>query len=160
MQSGETCSSRRRNDPSLRHVKGELINRRVKSDHRRADHVAHGRHRRDFPAHLPRRAHLLGCGCALRAGCAALTAQSLRNAHRYERLAQRTHEFGDQLRHMELERVALLAFFRRLLDAFGGREARGGSLLPKASADSWTAWSACHGRHQRSKGGEAGSTRR
>jgi GAF domain-containing protein len=67
---------------------------------------------------------------------AALTAQSLRNAHRYERLAQRQHETGDQLRHMELERVALLVFFRRLLDAFGQRDgAWGEGLLPKASAD-------------------------
>ena len=37
---------------------------------------------------------------------------------------------------MELERVALLSFFRRLLDAFGGREgAWGEGLLPKASAE-------------------------
>ena len=38
---------------------------------------------------------------------------------------------------MELERVALLAFLRRLLDAFGlQREgAWGETLLPKASAD-------------------------
>jgi hypothetical protein len=37
---------------------------------------------------------------------------------------------------MELERVALLSFFRRLLDAFGAREgAWGEGLLPKASAE-------------------------
>jgi hypothetical protein len=67
---------------------------------------------------------------------ASLTAQSLRNAHRYERLAQRTHETSEQLKHMELERVALLAFLRRLLDTFGAREgAWGEGLLPKASAD-------------------------
>ncbi|PYO71761.1 MAG: hypothetical protein DMD64_13580, partial [Gemmatimonadetes bacterium] len=59
-----------------------------------------------------------------------------RNAHRYERLAQRQHETGDLLRHMELERVALLSFFRRLFDAFGGREgAWGEGFLPKASAE-------------------------
>jgi len=68
---------------------------------------------------------------------ASLTAQALRNAHRYERLAQRTHETGDQLKRMELERVALLAFLRRLLDAFGTQRegAWGEGLLPKASAD-------------------------
>jgi len=94
---------------------------------------------------------------------AALTAQSLRNAHRYERLAQRTHEFGDQLRHMELERVALLAFFRRLLDAFGAARARGAKVsCPKPAPTSWTAWSAWPwpSSRKKPKGGEAGSTRR
>jgi len=37
---------------------------------------------------------------------------------------------------MELERVALLSFMRRLLDTFGAREgAWGEGLLPKASAE-------------------------
>ena len=59
-----------------------------------------------------------------------------RNAHRFERLAQRQQETGDQLHRMELERVALFAFLRRLLDAFGQREgAWGEALLPKASAE-------------------------
>jgi len=67
---------------------------------------------------------------------AALTAQALRNAHRYERLAQRQQETGETVRSMELERVALLAFLRRLLDAFGGREgAWAEGLLPRASAE-------------------------
>jgi GAF domain-containing protein len=67
---------------------------------------------------------------------AALTAQSLRNAHRYERLAERHQETGQLRRHMELERVALLAFVRRLFEAFGQREgAWGDGLLPKASAE-------------------------
>jgi len=68
---------------------------------------------------------------------ASLTAQALRNAHRYERLAQRTHETTENLKRMELERVALLAFLRRLLDAFGQQRegAWGEGLLPKAAAD-------------------------
>src|SRR5213082_4223252 len=37
---------------------------------------------------------------------ASLTAQALRNAHRYERLELRTQESGDTVRRMELERVA------------------------------------------------------
>jgi GAF domain-containing protein len=108
MQSGETVFiPDAANDPSLKHVKGELINRRVKSDVRFVQVVA------------------------------SLTAQALRNAHRYERLEQRTHQTTENLKRMELERVALLAFLRRLLDAFGlQREgAWGEGLLPKASAD-------------------------
>src|SRR2546429_216119 len=67
---------------------------------------------------------------------AANTAQALRNAHRYERLAQRQQETGETMRRMELERVALLSFLRRLLGAFGEREgAWAEGLLPRASAD-------------------------
>ena len=67
---------------------------------------------------------------------ASITAQALRNAHRYERLAQRQQETGETMRRMELERVALLSFLRRLLGAFGEREgAWAEGLLPRASAD-------------------------
>src|SRR2546427_2069901 len=37
-------------------------------DHRRPDHVALGRHRRDLPAHVPRRPHVFRRGRGLRAG--------------------------------------------------------------------------------------------
>jgi len=67
---------------------------------------------------------------------ASLTAQALRNAHRYERLEQRQQETGEALRRMELERVALLSFLRRLLAAFGEREgAWAEGLLPRASSE-------------------------
>ena len=67
---------------------------------------------------------------------ASLTAQALRNAHRYERLAQRQQETGETMRRMELERVALLSFLRRLLGTFGDREgAWAEGLLPRASAE-------------------------
>jgi len=67
---------------------------------------------------------------------ASLTAQALRNAHRYERLEQRTQETGETVRRMELERVALLSFLRRLLAAFGEREgAWAEGLLPRASSE-------------------------
>src|SRR3989449_541175 len=67
---------------------------------------------------------------------ASITAQALRNAHRYERLAQRQQETGETMRRMELERVALLSFLRRLLAAFGEREgAWAEGLLPRASAE-------------------------
>ena len=124
------------NEPSLRHVKSELINRRVKSItvvpitwRTVAIGAIFLRTYRDGPTFSDADVRFVQV-------VAALTAQSLRNAHRYERLAQRTHETGELLRHMELERVALLSFFRRLLDAFGEREgAFGEGLLPRASAD-------------------------
>ena len=123
MQSGETVFiPDAANDPSLRHVKSEMINRRVKSItvvpitwRTVAIGAIFLRTYRDGPTFSDADVRFVQV-------VAALTAQSLRNAHRYERLAQRTHETGDLLRHMELERVALLSFFRRLLDAFGGRE--------------------------------------
>lgn len=124
------------NDPSLKHVRGELINRRVKSITVvpiQWRSVAIGaiflRTYRDGPTFSDSDVRFVQV-------VAALTAQALRNAHRYERLAQRQQETGDQLRHMELERVALFAFLRRLLDTFGDREgAWGEALLPRASAD-------------------------
>ncbi|HXG96827.1 MAG TPA: GAF domain-containing protein [Gemmatimonadales bacterium] len=137
MQSGETVFiPDAANDPSLKHVKDELINRRVKSItvvpitwRSVAIGAIFLRTYRDGPTFSDADVRFVQV-------VASLTAQSLRNAHRYERLAQRQHETGDLLRHMELERVALLSFFRRLLHAFGGREgAWGEGLLPKASAD-------------------------
>src|SRR5713226_6627470 len=137
MQSGETVFiPDAANDPSLRHVKGELINRRVKSItvvpitwRSVAIGAIFLRTYRDGPTFSDADVRFVQV-------VASLTAQSLRNAHRYERLAARQHETGEHLRSMELERVALLAFFRRLLDAFGQREgAWGETQLPKASAD-------------------------
>src|SRR2546425_2147890 len=108
MQSGETVFiPDAANDPSLRHVKDELINRRVKSItvvpitwRSVAIGAIFLRTYRDGPTFSDADVRFVQV-------VAALTAQSLRNAHRYERLAHRTHETGDQLRRMELERVAL-----------------------------------------------------
>jgi GAF domain-containing protein len=123
-------------DPSLKHVKGEMITRRVKSItvvpiNWRG--VAIGaiflRTFRDGPTFSDEDVRFVQV-------VAALTAQALRNAHRYERLAQRQHETGETMRRMELERVALLSFLRRLLAAFGEREgAWAEGLLPRASAE-------------------------
>src|SRR6266550_1277194 len=120
MQSGETVFiPDAANDPSLRHVKSGLINRRVKAItvvpitwRTVAIGAIFLRTYRDGPTFSDADVRFVQV-------VAALTAQSLRNAHRYERLEQRTHETGDQLRRMELERVALLSFMRRLLDTFG-----------------------------------------
>jgi GAF domain-containing protein len=137
MQSGETVFiPDAASDPSLKHVKGELINRRVKSitvvpiTWRGVSIGAiFLRTFRDGPTFSDDDVRFVQV-------VASLTAQALRNAHRYERLAQRQHETGEALRRMELERVALLSFLRRLLGAFGDREgAWAEGLLPRASAE-------------------------
>src|SRR6059036_2491871 len=134
MQTGETVFiPDAANDPSLKHVKGELINRRVKSItvvpitwRSAAIGSIFLRTFRDGPTFSDEDVGFVQV-------VASLTAQALRNAHRYERLAQRHQETDETMRCMELERVALLAFLRRLLGAFGEREgpwAEG--LLPHA----------------------------
>src|SRR5467141_225377 len=123
-------------DPSLKHVRSDLINRRVKSItvvpiNWRS--VAIGaiflRTFRDGQTFSDSDVRFVQV-------VAALTAQALRNAHRYERLALRQQETGEQDRGMELERVALLSFLRRLVQGFGRQDgAWGEGLLPKASAE-------------------------
>jgi transcriptional regulator with GAF, ATPase, and Fis domain len=122
-------------DPSLKHVRADLVNRRVKSItvvpiNWRG--VAIGaiflRTFRDGPTFSDSDVRFVQV-------VASLTAQALRNAHRYERLAQR-HDTGSPGKPMELESMALLSFLRRLMDAFGQREgAWAEGLLPKASAE-------------------------
>jgi len=124
------------NDPSLKHVRTDLVNRRVKSItvvpiNWRG--VAIGaiflRTFRDGPTFSDSDVRFVQV-------VASLTAQSLRNAHRYERLAQRRQEPGKEGGHLELEGVALLSFLRRLMDAVGQRQgAWAEGLLPRASAE-------------------------
>ena len=137
MQSGETVFiPDAANDPSLKHVKGELINRRVKSItvvpitwRSVAIGAIFLRTFRDGPAFSDADVRFVQV-------VAQLTAQALRNAHRYERLVQRQQSSGEAANRMELERVALLAFLRRLLESFGEREgAWAEALLPHASAE-------------------------
>src|SRR6266540_1304297 len=85
-------------DPSLRHVKDELINRRVKSItvvpitwRSVAIGAIFLRTYRDGPTFSDADVRFVQV-------VASLTAQSLRNAHRYERLAHRQHETGGLLR--------------------------------------------------------------
>jgi len=137
MQSGETVFiPDAANDPSLKHAKGELISRRVKSItvvpikwRSAAIGAIFLRTFRDGPTFSDADVQFVQV-------VGALTAQTLRNAHRYERLLQRQNQSDDQLRSVELERVALLAFLRRLLDSFGQREgAWAEGMLSHASAD-------------------------
>src|SRR6266566_2375223 len=118
MQGGETVFiPDAATDPSLKHVKRELISRRVKSItvvpitwRGVAIGAIFLRTFRDGPTFSDGDVRFVQV-------VAAITAQALRNAHRYERLA-------------------LLSFLRRLLGAFGEREgAWAEGLLPRASAD-------------------------
>jgi GAF domain-containing protein len=137
MQGGETVFiPDAANDPLLRHVKGELQHRRVKSItvvpitwRGVVIGAIFLRIFRDGPTFSDEDVRFVQV-------VASLTAQALRNAYRYERLARRQAEASDGVRRLELERVALVGFLRRLLDAFGQREgAWAEGLLPKAGAE-------------------------
>ena len=66
---------------------------------------------------------------------ASLTAKALRNAHRFETAMRQQQDVTTAQRRAELQRVALLAFLRRLLDRYGKVEGHtwAETLLPKAS---------------------------
>ena len=66
---------------------------------------------------------------------ASLTAKALRNAHRFEALLRSTQNQTRAQRAAELQRIALVAFLRRLLDRYTASEdyAWAETLLPKAS---------------------------
>jgi two-component system sensor histidine kinase ChiS len=66
---------------------------------------------------------------------ADITAKALRNAHRFESLSRASAEQPKEQRRSELQRIALVAFLRRLLDRYAATEDHMWSetLLPKAS---------------------------
>ncbi|MBV6521128.1 MAG: hypothetical protein MNPFHGCM_01255 [Gemmatimonadaceae bacterium] len=66
---------------------------------------------------------------------ASLTAKALRNAHRFEALQRSSGEASARARQADLERIALVAFVRRLLQRFATSEehAWAETLLPRAS---------------------------
>ncbi len=66
---------------------------------------------------------------------ADLTAKALRNAHRFESLLRSSNEQPKEQRRADLQRITLVAFLRRLLDAYAASEDHvwAETLLPKAS---------------------------
>jgi two-component system sensor histidine kinase ChiS len=68
---------------------------------------------------------------------ASLTAKALRNAHRFESLLHEQQDVTVSHRKAELQRIALVAFLRRLLDRHAKIEEQtwAETLLPKASDD-------------------------
>ncbi len=122
-------------DPALQSAQGALANRRVKSItvvpitwRGEAIGAIFLRTFRDGPSFSD--ADVKFCQVV-----ASLTAKALRNAHRFERLKERS---GDEpsLAGQDRERAALLGFMRRLLDQFAEREGPWGEgILGKASAE-------------------------
>jgi hypothetical protein len=66
---------------------------------------------------------------------ASLTAKSLRNAHRFEALLREQKEASHSQRRADLQRIALIAFMRRLLESYAKTDEHvwAETLLPKAS---------------------------
>ena len=122
LQTGETVFiADAADDPALKHVRGQLLSRRVKTITVvpitwRA--VAIGaiflRTFRDGPSFSE--SDIQFCRVV-----ANLTAKALRNAHRFERLQER---MGDEPagRAQDRERVAILGYLRRLLDTFSDKQ--------------------------------------
>jgi hypothetical protein len=68
---------------------------------------------------------------------ASLTAKALRNAHRFESLVTAQSDVAIAQRRNELQRVAMIGFLRRLLDAYGrdGEHALAETRLPDAASE-------------------------
>ena len=66
---------------------------------------------------------------------ASLTAKALRNAHRFETLMRSQQGASEVQRRSEIQRIALIAYIRRLLDRYATSEDHmwAETLLPKAS---------------------------
>jgi GAF domain-containing protein len=66
---------------------------------------------------------------------ASLTAKALRNAHRFESLVRAQSDVSQAQRRAELQRIAMVGFLRRLLDAYGrdGEHALAETRLPDAA---------------------------
>ena len=122
LQSGETVFiADAQSDPSLKHIRAELVNRKVKTitvipiTWRRVSIGAlFLRTFKDSPPFTD--ADLQFCHVV-----AEVTARALRMAHRYERMVKRQGDASDRARRAERERVALVAYLNRLLSTFSQR---------------------------------------
>jgi GAF domain-containing protein len=138
LQSGETVFiPDAANDPSLKHIKGALTNRKVQSItvvpitwRGVAIGAIFLRTFRDGPAFSEadvRFTQVVG----------SLTAKALRNAYRYERLLGRaSSEPHTPERQADIERLAVLGFLRRFLEAFERRDRSSAEgVLPRSSSE-------------------------
>lgn len=137
LQSGETVFiPDAASDPSLKHVKASLASRKVKSItvvpitwRGVAIGAIFLRTFRDGPA-------FSDADVRFTQVVASLTAKALRNAYRYERLLSRDSEPKAQGRRADLERIALIGFLKRFLDAFHQRDGTSAEgLLPQSSGE-------------------------
>jgi GAF domain-containing protein len=123
------------NDPSLRAIKGQLDTRNVRSIvvvpiQWQNSVIGAIFLRTDRDAEPFSEADVRFCQVV-----ASLTAKALRNAHRFESLLRDQKDAAAGQRHADLQRVALIAFVRRLLDRYtkGDDHVWAETLLPKAS---------------------------
>ncbi|NIM52368.1 MAG: GAF domain-containing protein [Gemmatimonadales bacterium] len=121
-------------DPDLRHIRGLLEGRRVKSItvvpitwRGAAIGAIFLRSFRDGPPFSE-------VDVRFTQVVAGLAAKALRMAHRYERLKQRA-ESPDDTRRDELRRIAMLRFLRRLFEAYADYDRAPEQQLPKASGE-------------------------
>ena len=137
LQSGETVFiPEAQEDPTLKHVRGALAMRRVRSItvvpitwRGSSIGAIYLRTFRDGPAFSD--ADIRFCQVI-----SSLTAKSLRNAYRYERLKHRQPEQHEAAHRAELQRVALVGFLSRLLSRFMLTEgAWSEGQMAKASAE-------------------------
>ncbi|MBI4421670.1 MAG: GAF domain-containing protein [Gemmatimonadetes bacterium] len=136
LQSGETVFiPEAQDDPMLKHVRGALAMRRVRSItvvpitwRGAAIGALYLRTFRDGPTFSD--ADIRFCQVI-----ASLTAKALRNAFRYERLKHRQPDDTEQTGRADLERIALVGFLSRLLSRFTTDGAWAEGLLSKASAE-------------------------
>jgi len=137
LESGETVFiPDATNDPNLKHVKGVLRNRKVQSItvvpimwRGSSIGAIFLRTFRDGPTFSDADVHFTQI-------VAGLAAKTLRNAFRYEQLVRRQSEASAKTRTADFERIALVGFLRRLLDAYMNREgAWGEGVLSKTSGE-------------------------
>jgi two-component system CheB/CheR fusion protein len=137
LQSGETVFiPDAANDPSLRHIKGALTNRKVRSItvvpitwRGVAIGAIFLRTFRDGPAFSETDVQFTQV-------VGSLTAKALRNAYRYERLLSRASEMHMPGRQADVERLAVLGFLRRFLEAFERRDGSSAEgVLPRSSSE-------------------------
>lgn len=136
MQSGETVFiSDAQSDPNLKHIRGALENRNVRTitvvpiTWR---HVAIGA---IFLRTLQGGGTFSEEDIDFTKVVGLLTAKALRVAYRYEKLARRQAEKTDAEHRASLERIAFVGFLRRLVDALAQRHGSPEDLLAAASSD-------------------------
>lgn len=137
VESGETVYvPDAQNDPALRHIKGVLQHRKVKSItvvpivwRGSAIGAIFLRTFRDGAAFSDRDVKFTKV-------IAGLAAKMLRNAYRYEQLVKRQSTTSEDTRRTDFERIALVGFLRRLLEVYSHHEgAWGEGLLSRTSGE-------------------------
>jgi GAF domain-containing protein len=109
-------------DPNLKHIKAALASRKVKTItvvpitwRRVAIGAIFLRTERDGAAFSEQ-------DIAFTEAVAAVAAKAVRVVYRYERLVRRHAEQTEAVRHAERERIALIGYLRRLMDAVAARQ--------------------------------------